>query len=402
MAVNFDYNSGTGNAVITADPGTNSTLSISVSGGVLSLTLSGETWTKTGDGTWSYPGATLSGSSSQITGSLTVDLNNGTNVCNLKSSSFPIVFAPTAGTNTLNIGNLAPTLIGSTTSIGGSITVSPTGGTTAVAIDNYSATWGINTTVTNSSISNILSASGYSVNYSGTYIASVRLVLNNSTASGREDTCTISSTIAATTIDANGGVDTVYVRSNQHTLTINSAAGNDLIVLGTTAGSSAGCDGITSALTIAGGAGNNTLRLDDTGSATGNKTITITPAATQAGTATVTGLGSATISWTASGGNMSGELRFDGSSIGGNTFVIAAEFLDNAAVYGNGSNNTLDVSALPAGWTDNGSSTITQNNGKTITYSGVTVFPTASLNHYISKHKYSKINSTNMPNSLIN
>ena len=141
MAVNFDYNSGTGNAVITADPGTNSTLSISVSGGVLSLTLSGETWTKTGDGTWSYPGATLSGSSSQITGSLTVDLNNGTNVCNLKSSSFPIVFAPTAGTNTLNIGNVAPTLIGSTTSIGGSITVSPTGGTTAVAIDNYSATW---------------------------------------------------------------------------------------------------------------------------------------------------------------------------------------------------------------------------------------------------------------------
>lgn len=358
MAVTFNLD-GSGNVAITAPSGVNSTLLIALTGGSYAFTLTGEVWSNTGGGTWSGDGtATLSGSASQITGTITIDLGDGTNVLNVRGSDGPITFAPSAGTNTLNVSSFAPLASGSTSAVGGAITVSPSGGSVVVVVTHTTSVY--SGTIADASIGGILGSSRqYDLYYSSVGGGSVTsITVNTATGTGVSDAASLTGVSCAVTVNAAGGADS--------------------FLAGTAAGAAAGCDAFAAALTLAGGAGANTLRIDDSGSATGSKTYTITPAATQAGSATVACSSFSTISYTASGGSFAGGLRFDGSSLGGCTFAIMADFLDDATINGGGgiNDNALDLSAL-AGYVQNdngdGTGTVTLSNGVVITYSGMVI-----------------------------
>lgn len=369
---------GNGTGTITASAGSNSTLLITVSGATMTLALTGETWTNNGS-------ASLNVATSQVASGLSVDLNDGTNVLNVRNTAGPLTFAPSGGTNTLNISSNAPSNTGNLATINGNVSIVPTSGTVSVWIsDGLGTTGNSPVTIGDSSLTGLMGPSDeYSLSWDfsgGGSMGTFRVT--GSAVGALVEAYQINATPGTTfRLDPQNGVNTVNVRVLTTPWTLNGGSGVDTYIFGTAAGSAAGLDGVTAApsAALAAAAGSNSIRFDDTGSESGNKIYTITPGASAGAQQSLACPSFTTMAFGATG-TYAGGLRFDGSSIGGNTFVVAADFQDNATIAANGSGNTLNLAALAAGWTDNGSGTITQSNGKTITYSGfATVTPTNTL-----------------------
>jgi hypothetical protein len=139
MAVTFNLDGG-GNVTITAPSGTDSTLTISTQGINYTFTLIGESWSNIGSGTWSGSGTTqIRGAFSQVSGTITVDLADGTNALNIIAANNAIVFAPSAGTNTVVVGagNLLNVTSGTLLGVTGAVTVTVGSSTTSLVISDY-------------------------------------------------------------------------------------------------------------------------------------------------------------------------------------------------------------------------------------------------------------------------
>jgi len=318
----------------------------------------------------------ISGPASAVDG-IEVYAGGGTNTVNVRSTNKAITFAPTAGSNTINLCSNAPIQTANGLQIIEDVTVSPSGGTTIINAANLNPGAAGTVTIGPSTITGMIGpTNNKTINYSGGTLVALTVSAPNYVGS----TIVVDSPGSQTTgvgfkLSSAG---TVNVKGVQKTTGVTGSTSNDVFNVGTAAGSVAGLDAILAALTFSGIQGSNSLRIDDSGSATGNKTYTITPSSAQSSNSTLATTGISNINWQANGGSYASGLRIDGSNIGGCTFVIAVRnALDNMTIVGNGGNtNTLNLSAL-SGYTDapnyDGTGVVTLSNGKTITYSGIVI-----------------------------
>lgn len=165
-----------------------------------------------------------------------------------------------SGTNLLNIGNKLDDLLGNLNITGS--------GKDAMTVNDTASTSGKNGTLTATTLTGF--GMGGTVTFTG--IKTLAITLN-----GLGNTLTIVSTNVGTpvTVNTGAGNDTVNVRTTDSSVILNLGAGVDVVIVGSLAPVSGGVlNGITSALTV-NGSGNDTLNVDDSGSAT-NKTGELT------------------------------------------------------------------------------------------------------------------------------
>jgi hypothetical protein len=292
---------------------------------------------------------------------LKINLGSGNDTFNVQSTnaSTTTTLNTGAGTNTINIGSLAPGANGILDNIQGGLVVVGSGTDTLNVDDTGSAgsKTGILTPTTLTGLG--MGASG--INYSGVS------ALNISLGSGG-NTFTISDTNASTTstLNSGSGADTVNLTTDSGTTTINGQDGNDTInILSTNAvtmiatgtgtntvnigsnepSSNGVVQNIQGALTITGG-GTTTLNLDDTGDAL-VATGTLTPS-------TITGLGMG-----ASGITYSGLAALNISlGASGNTFTISnTNASTTTTLNSGGGDDTINLT------TDSGTTTINGQDG---------------------------------------
>lgn len=381
MAATLTLSSGT--ATYVGSDGVNNSLTISLSGTTYTyadtaetITLSGFPGTTTGDGTNTITFSTLDNT---VT-SLVVQPGTGTNITNLRSLGLPTSIT-TTGTDTVNLSGNAPSQTGSTALITANVTVTATVGSVTIDCQEGNISAGADISVGSSTVTGLMGDTGsrtLTYSESGGTITLLRLrsttVLAAKNWTIDNPPCPLTTT-APSSVNADYVYDVLAVTGGDTTLT-GGNSGADTFTVGTAAGSTAGCDEITSALTLSAGTGSgSSFHLDDSGSATGSKIYTLS-------NSSCTGFGSVTITYSALGGNFSGGATFEGSEEGNCTFTITQNFSSTTfangwVIIGNGGNtNTLDLSAL-SNYTVSGgvgSGIVTLSTGKTITYSGIGIF----------------------------
>jgi len=181
------------------------------------------------------------------------------------------------GTNTINVGSLAPTLVGGIVdNIQGQLIIVGSGSDT-LNVDDTGSEGNKTGTLTSTTLTGLaMGAAG--ITYSGLS------VLNISLGSG-DDTLLISSTsTATTTVNGNAGADTFNVQANTGALNLNGGVGNDTFNFGSLKPTTGGVvDNLVGLVTVNGGGDTDVVNVDDTGDeANNNGTLT---------NASLTGLG---------------------------------------------------------------------------------------------------------------
>ena len=238
-------------------------------------------------------------------GQLTLATGDGNDTVNVQAIGAPAVITLGAGNDTVNVGTQAPGLGSVVSGIGSELTVIGGSGTGNLFIDDSSDTAPSTGTLTNSTIAGLGMAGG--ITYQGIAGLTITLgsggntfaVLSNDTqvttilggegnntftiaatagaaasASGPlflstgngTDSVTIFSTTGPVIVTAGNGDDTVNVQSIGAPATITLGSGTDTVTVGSLAPVTGGvAGGISALLTVNGGAGMDTLIIDDSG-----------------------------------------------------------------------------------------------------------------------------------------
>ncbi|NDV63154.1 LEPR-XLL domain-containing protein [Puniceicoccales bacterium CK1056] len=218
---------------------------------------------------------TSAGSDSTLNG------DGGNDTFNVRAMSGPVTANGNDGSDTFNVGSQAPATGGNVNGIDASLIVNGNGGTDTLNVDDTGDTAANTGTLTSTLITGL--GMGGNITY-GT-IATLNINLGSG-----GDTFIIESThFSATNLNANGGSDTINVRTISGTTTVDSGTGSDTINVGSLAPASGGTvNDISAALIIEGNdpaSGSDLLTVDGTGDTVGNTgTLTST---------TITGLGMA-------------------------------------------------------------------------------------------------------------
>jgi hypothetical protein len=250
---------------------------------------------------------------------LSTQTGTATNI-NLQSTNGPTTITTQSGSDTINIGSLAPATGGTLNGIHGAVTVvGEPGSNTTVNVDDTGSMWTTSGTLTSSALTGLgMGAAG--ISYSGL------ATLNISLGSGA-NTFTVSSTQTGATTDIN--VQGTYGNDSTEIVT---QSGSDVVNIGSLAPATGGIlDYLQAAVTVFGD-GSVTLNVDDSGS-TRPETGTLT------GTS-LTGLGMGF------GGITYGGLAALNISLGGgpNTFTIASTQSTTTSTLKDGSGcNTVNV-----------------------------------------------------------
>lgn len=362
---------GSGNLTFQSNATVANTLTITIGGGTtynFTSSATGQAITL-GSGTsgWSGGGTNATGPISTVTGTITVNegTGSGARTCQIENVNNAVIYNGTATSNQVAACSNGVTASGTIDNIGGDVTFNASAGTTAAVVSNQGGSTNYGPiSWTAGKVSGFGPHNFFYAKTSGTF-STIRFIGSNNFS----NTITINSPgVGPFRWDGGNSGNTINVVAVDQTATINGGSASDVFTLGTAAGSSAGLDGFTATSTINGNGSANSLRVDDTGSATGNKTYTIT-------FHTIACSSFSTVTFLNTGGSFANGLRFDGSSVGGNTFAVTSNPTDNATIAGNGGNtNTLDIHTLSS-WTlsDNGdgTGTVTESSTKTITYSGM-------------------------------
>ncbi len=207
---------------------------------------------------------------------LNINLGSGDDVFNIQSTnaSTSTVLNTGAGSNTVNIGSLAPLAGGIVDNIHGAVNVVGNGSDT-LNVDDTGSTANKTGTLTATILTGLGMGAG-GISYSGLKVLNVNLGSGN-------DTFLIVSDSANTTVNGGAGNDTFYVQSTSAPLVINTGGGTNVVDIGSTVPYPGSVlTGIQALVTVTGD-GKDTLNVDDSGDLTG-ETGTLT-------STTVTGLG---------------------------------------------------------------------------------------------------------------
>ena len=295
-----------------------------------------------------------------------VDTGAGSDTINIRAIGATLAVKAGSEDDTVNVGSNAPGTGGSVNAIGALLTVNGEGGNDTLNVDDTGDSAANTGNLTSTSLTGLgLSAAGLTYGTMETLniglgsggdaftIASTHAGATTLNTNGGADTVDVLTTAGVTTVNTGIGSDTVTIRSTGATMTVNTGAdsdtinvrtigaaltvkagsGDDTVNVGSLASGVGGnVNAIGALLTVDGEGGNDTLNVDDTGDAAAN-TGTLT------GT-TLTGLGM-------TGGI--GYAAFEALNVnlgsGGDTFTIASTHADVTTLNANGGDDTVNVRA---------------------------------------------------------
>jgi acrosin len=297
----------------------------------------------------------------QDSGPTNVSTAGGDDVINVRAINGMTTVNGGAGTDVINVSSSATPGSGVVDGITTTLTVQGSGTTTTLTIDDGGNTVGKTVALSGTAVTGLSTGA---IDYSGV------TALNLTTGSGA-DTLTINSTSAPSTIATGGGADTVTVMGTSNLVILTTGAGNDSIDVRATGAEldiDAGADdnsiiagsngsggngvlsGIVGLLKITGGAGANTVSLDDSGD-------TSDTTATMDGT-TLTGLNPGGIEY-----HSISSITVNLGS-GGDTFNITDTITGTTEIDANDGDDTFNVQATDGDTTvDTGTGTNTINVG---------------------------------------
>ena len=194
---------------------------------------------------------------------LKINLGSGDDKFNVQGTSAVTTLNTGSGTNTINVGSLAPAASGIVDNIQGALTITGSGNDT-LNVDDTGSEGNKTGTLTATTLTGLGMGDG-GITYSGL------TALNLSLGSG-DDTLLISSTSSAgTTVNGDVGADTFNVRANTGALNLNGGSGNDIFNIGSTMPTTGGTvNDIVGLVTINGGGNSDTINVDDTGDTASN------------------------------------------------------------------------------------------------------------------------------------
>ena len=252
-------------------------------------------------------------------GTTTINAPGGSDTVNIQSTdAATTVNTATSGTNTVNIGSLAPGVGGIADNIRGALTVAGSGGGTTVNVDDTGSAGAKSGTLTATELTDLVGNGG--VTYSGVGVLNIALGSGN-------DTFDVESTASGTvtTISLGTGTNEVVVRTPE--------PGDTGIV-----------DNIQGTLRVAGGGAGTTLDVDDGWSAGAKSGVltamTLTGLGMGAGGITYSGLGALKLSL-GKGGNT---FTINSTSAATATTVNMGQGSDTITVAGDNGPTNIDAS----------------------------------------------------------
>ena len=169
------------------------------------------------------------------------------------------------GADTINVGSRAPTAGGTADGITSELEINGGASSDTLNVDDSGDTAANTGSLTSTAITGVF-ATGGSINYGTLETLNINL-------GSAGDTFTIRSTHAgSTTLNTQGGADTIHVQASAGVTTLNGGDGADTINVGSGAPSSGGnADGVNGHLAINGDANDDALNVDDSGDSTGDR-----------------------------------------------------------------------------------------------------------------------------------
>ena len=195
-------------------------------------------------------------------GTTTVNTGTGSDTLNVNATHGTTALNTTVGgTNTINVGSLAPAISnGVASAVAGALTITGNG-SDSLNVDDSGDGISSTSTLTSTALTGLAPAT---ISYS--HLAN--LAINTGT---NADTFTVASTATgtATSLSTGTGIDTVNVRTTSSSLAINTGTGANVVNVGSLApASSSVVSSIAGTVTVT-GSGSDTLNFDNSGSSTG-------------------------------------------------------------------------------------------------------------------------------------
>ncbi|HEY1686787.1 MAG TPA: hypothetical protein VGG19_18645 [Tepidisphaeraceae bacterium] len=273
---------------------------------------------------------TLLITSTNSTTPVTINTGNGADTVNIQGISSAVSLTTGTGIDAINIGTLAPTLVGGNLSLIQAGLAIHGGRNSTLSLDDDSNGNAGTATITSSTFAG-LDLVGTGITYSG--LSGFNLTLDNF-----GNTLTVASTAAATSYSITGGTfgDTINVQSTNATgpVAITTGTGTNVVNIASSTNTLAAILGQISVT----GTGTDTLNLNDSGSST-NRTIDIT--ATQIN---ITGLAAVlyttidTLNITLGSGTITGTI--DSTAVGTATTLTTGSGNDSITINGTSTANT--------------------------------------------------------------
>ena len=288
-------------------------------------------------------------------GSTTLNTNGGADTANVLTTAGVTTVNTGSEDDTVNVGSNAPGTGGNVNSIGALLTVNGEGGSDTLNVDDSGDIAANPGNLTSTRLTGLgLSAAGLtygtmeSLNIglgsgSDTFtVASTHAGSTTLNTNGGADTIDVLTTAGVTTIDTGADSDTINVRTIGAALTVKAGSGDDTVNVGSNApGAGGNVDSIGALLTVSGEGGTDALNVDDTGDALANTGVLT-------GTM-LTGLGMA-----GGIGYAAFEALNVGLGSGGDTFTIASTQAGVTSLNANSGNDTVNVRATTGATNING------------------------------------------------